>query len=174
MLTNRSSRGKTRLAKWYAPYNDEEKIKLKGEVSPPFLPPPILSLHLASPRASGLPEPQLNSSRSIASSPPATKSTNPTLLSSDRIRSSTGDTQASSSVRASTQTITSSRIWRPYTFLSRCWIAFLGTCVSWIWCLIFIRCVLLLLLGLGGIRVAEGVNVKEDGRWGVEDKWEER
>lgn len=25
-------RGKTRLAKWYAPYNDEEKIKLKGEV----------------------------------------------------------------------------------------------------------------------------------------------
>ena len=30
------SRGKTRLAKWYAPYNDEEKIKLKGEV---YLPP---------------------------------------------------------------------------------------------------------------------------------------
>jgi hypothetical protein len=32
-------RGKTRLAKWYAPYNDEEKIKLKGEVRtsiPPF------------------------------------------------------------------------------------------------------------------------------------------
>jgi AP-2 complex subunit sigma-1 len=57
---NRSSRGKTRLAKWYAPYNDEEKIKLKGEVSSPFLPsPPIPSLHLASPRASGLPEPQL-------------------------------------------------------------------------------------------------------------------
>ena len=26
------SRGKTRLAKWYAPYNDEEKVKLKGEV----------------------------------------------------------------------------------------------------------------------------------------------
>ena len=25
-------RGKTRLAKWYAPYNDEEKVKLKGEV----------------------------------------------------------------------------------------------------------------------------------------------
>ncbi|KKY17803.1 putative ap-2 adaptor complex subunit [Phaeomoniella chlamydospora] len=24
--------GKTRLAKWYAPYNDEEKVKLKGEV----------------------------------------------------------------------------------------------------------------------------------------------
>jgi AP-2 complex subunit sigma-1 len=31
-------RGKTRLAKWYAPYNDEEKIKLKGEV--PFPSPP--------------------------------------------------------------------------------------------------------------------------------------
>ncbi|KAK1256086.1 hypothetical protein MKX07_008345 [Trichoderma sp. CBMAI-0711] len=25
-------RGKTRLAKWYAPYSDDEKIKLKGEV----------------------------------------------------------------------------------------------------------------------------------------------
>jgi hypothetical protein len=34
-----SRRGKTRLAKWYAPYNDEEKIKLKGEVSPPAPPP---------------------------------------------------------------------------------------------------------------------------------------
>jgi hypothetical protein len=31
------SRGKTRLAKWYAPYNDEEKIKLKGEVLFPSL-----------------------------------------------------------------------------------------------------------------------------------------
>lgn len=29
---NSVNRGKTRLAKWYAPYNDEEKIKLKGEV----------------------------------------------------------------------------------------------------------------------------------------------
>lgn len=26
------SRGKTRLAKWYSPYNDDEKIKLKGEI----------------------------------------------------------------------------------------------------------------------------------------------
>ena len=26
--------GKTRLAKWYAPYTDEEKVKLKGEVLP--------------------------------------------------------------------------------------------------------------------------------------------
>ncbi|KAJ5627792.1 AP-2 complex subunit sigma [Penicillium lividum] len=26
------TRGKTRLAKWYAPYSDEEKVKLKGEV----------------------------------------------------------------------------------------------------------------------------------------------
>jgi hypothetical protein len=31
MLT-RNPRGKTRLAKWYVPYSDEEKIKLKGEV----------------------------------------------------------------------------------------------------------------------------------------------
>ncbi|KGM92698.1 AP-2 complex subunit sigma [Paracoccidioides brasiliensis Pb18] len=27
-----AERGKTRLAKWYAPYNDDEKVKLKGEV----------------------------------------------------------------------------------------------------------------------------------------------
>ncbi|EDN97042.1 conserved hypothetical protein [Sclerotinia sclerotiorum 1980 UF-70] len=33
LIQNRQ--GKTRLAKWYAPYNDEEKIKLKGEVRPP-------------------------------------------------------------------------------------------------------------------------------------------
>ncbi|GAT28646.1 AP-2 complex subunit sigma [Aspergillus luchuensis] len=26
------NKGKTRLAKWYAPYSDEEKVKLKGEV----------------------------------------------------------------------------------------------------------------------------------------------
>ncbi|KAL5392709.1 AP-2 complex subunit sigma [Paraphaeosphaeria sporulosa] len=30
LIQNRQ--GKTRLAKWYAPYSDEEKIKLKGEV----------------------------------------------------------------------------------------------------------------------------------------------
>ncbi|KAK0911907.1 AP-2 complex subunit sigma [Friedmanniomyces endolithicus] len=30
LIQNRQ--GKTRLAKWYAPYNDEEKIKLKGEI----------------------------------------------------------------------------------------------------------------------------------------------
>lgn len=29
----RALRGKTRLAKWYVPYSDDEKIKLKGEVS---------------------------------------------------------------------------------------------------------------------------------------------
>jgi AP-2 complex subunit sigma-1 len=31
LIQNRQ--GKTRLAKWYAPYTDEEKIKLKGEVT---------------------------------------------------------------------------------------------------------------------------------------------
>lgn len=30
--SNTMSRGKTRLAKWYVPYSDDEKIKLKGEV----------------------------------------------------------------------------------------------------------------------------------------------
>ncbi|CAF9923733.1 MAG: AP-2 complex subunit sigma [Gomphillus americanus] len=30
LIQNRQ--GKTRLAKWYAPYDDEEKIKVKGEV----------------------------------------------------------------------------------------------------------------------------------------------
>jgi AP-2 complex subunit sigma-1 len=31
-LTASPYRGKTRLAKWYSPYNDDEKIKLKGEI----------------------------------------------------------------------------------------------------------------------------------------------
>ena len=31
-LTALPYRGKTRLAKWYSPYNDDEKIKLKGEI----------------------------------------------------------------------------------------------------------------------------------------------
>ena len=31
-LTSLPYRGKTRLAKWYSPYNDDEKIKLKGEI----------------------------------------------------------------------------------------------------------------------------------------------
>jgi len=30
--TDTCPRGKTRLAKWYSPYNDDEKIKLKGEI----------------------------------------------------------------------------------------------------------------------------------------------
>ena len=31
-LSDSAKRGKTRLAKWYSPYSDEEKVKLKGEV----------------------------------------------------------------------------------------------------------------------------------------------
>ncbi|CBX94265.1 hypothetical protein LEMA_P122440.1 [Plenodomus lingam JN3] len=31
-VIDQPNRGKTRLAKWYAPYSDEEKVKLKGEV----------------------------------------------------------------------------------------------------------------------------------------------
>ncbi|KAH0113211.1 hypothetical protein KCU60_g4884, partial [Aureobasidium melanogenum] len=34
LIQNRQ--GKTRLAKWYAPYSDEEKVKLKGEVNTTF------------------------------------------------------------------------------------------------------------------------------------------
>lgn len=37
-------RGKTRLAKWYAPYSDDEKIKLKGEVTSHPPPPPWRAL----------------------------------------------------------------------------------------------------------------------------------
>jgi ribosomal protein S27AE len=40
LIQNRQ--GKTRLAKWYAPYTDEEKVKLKGEVC--FFCPPQLFL----------------------------------------------------------------------------------------------------------------------------------
>jgi AP-2 complex subunit sigma-1 len=56
------SRGKTRLAKWYAPYNDEEKIKLKGEV---FLPLP------SSPFSLSLPSlfPPLRPSKPVLTSP---------------------------------------------------------------------------------------------------------
>nr|POE93410.1 ap-2 complex subunit sigma [Quercus suber] len=32
LCTDRKLRGKTRLAKWYNPYTDDEKIKLKGEI----------------------------------------------------------------------------------------------------------------------------------------------
>lgn len=31
-MTYPARRGKTRLAKWYSPYTDDDKIKLKGEV----------------------------------------------------------------------------------------------------------------------------------------------
>ena len=42
LIQNRQ--GKTRLAKWYAPYTDEEKVKLKGEVFTSFLPLPSVCL----------------------------------------------------------------------------------------------------------------------------------
>lgn len=35
--------GKTRLAKWYAPYTDEEKVKLKGEVRKRLITEKVLS-----------------------------------------------------------------------------------------------------------------------------------
>ena len=89
-------RGKTRLAKWYAPYNDEEKVKVKGEVCPsvPSSPQP-------STRVTHLTNPQ---SRSTASSPPATRNTNPTSSNFDTTRSFTAGTPASSFVSVSMQT----------------------------------------------------------------------
>ncbi len=89
-------RGKTRLAKWYAPYNDEEKIKLKGEVClthTQSAPPVLLLSHSAS--------------RSTASSRPETRSTNQTSSSFGTTRSCTGDMPGSSSVCVSTRMTTS-------------------------------------------------------------------
>jgi hypothetical protein len=80
--------------------------------------------------------------RCTASLRPATKNTNPTSSSSATTRSSTVVTQGSSSAHALTPTTTSWRIWRRSISSSRCWIASLGTCVSWIWCSTFIRWVL--------------------------------
>lgn len=80
--------------------------------------------------------------RSTASSPPVTKNTSPTLSNSAQTASSTADMQASSSASASTPRTTNSPTSRRYTSSSRCWIPFSGTCASWIWCLIFTRCVL--------------------------------
>lgn len=124
-------RGKTRLAKWYAPYNDEEKIKLKGEVSciKPVLYAsssiPHCSILKASPRAN-----RSLQTRSIASSHLETKNINRTLSSSATTRSCIGGTQASSSARAWMRMITSWRIWRRYISLLRCWIAFSGMFAS--------------------------------------------
>lgn len=110
-------RGKTRLAKWYNPYSDDEKIKLKGEVtlpSPPFFPTPI------PPSLLTLTDSPLRKKRSTASSPPATKSTSPTLSSSATTSSSTAATRGSSSAPASTPTTTSSPTSRRSTSSSRC------------------------------------------------------
>lgn len=49
-------RGKTRLAKWYVPYSDDEKIKLKGEV--PIPRPPIPSHPIPPRRPSPSPKPR--------------------------------------------------------------------------------------------------------------------
>ncbi|PKS09069.1 hypothetical protein jhhlp_003682 [Lomentospora prolificans] len=48
LIQNRQ--GKTRLAKWYVPYSDDEKIKLKGEPNAPVIDealcePPLMTLH---------------------------------------------------------------------------------------------------------------------------------
>lgn len=182
-------RGKTRLAKWYAPYSvsiipaplwtrqalrlmyphqDEEKIKLKGEVRlllqlhhhyPQSLMLLPLSFFFAFLRSSTLFNsffylflwcfhvstrrspllPLRLTNRSTASSRPETKNINPTSSSSAPRRSSIGVMRACSSACVSTPMTTSSRIWNPSISSSRCWIVFLGMFVNWIWCLIFIR-----------------------------------
>jgi AP-2 complex subunit sigma-1 len=50
LIQNRQ--GKTRLAKWYAPYTDEEKVKLKGEV--------WFFTHALNPPSADLPYPQVH------------------------------------------------------------------------------------------------------------------
>jgi Clathrin adaptor complex small chain len=80
LIQNRQ--GKTRLAKWYAPYTDEEKVKLKGEV---YCSPSIALRPL---RRSFLGPVLLVADRAfihrfIASLRPATRSTNQISSSSD-------------------------------------------------------------------------------------------
>ena len=148
LIQNRQ--GKTRLAKYYNAYSDDEKIKLKGEVRvhptisslrpPPFsllylrvLYPPITSPGCYRLSLFCITNPY--SPRFTASSPLAIRNTNPTLSSSATTRSSIGATRASSSVRAWTPTITNWRTWKRFTSSWRCWTVSLGMCVNWIWCL---------------------------------------
>lgn len=131
-------RGKTRLAKWYAPYS----VRLGDIFS--------VELCLFVPLRNSwtdfcfffpirMKRKSNSKARSTVLSRPETKSINPTSSSSAPQRLSIGDTRACSSVCASTPTIMSSRIWSRFIFSSRCWIVSLGTYASWIWCLIFTR-----------------------------------
>ena len=79
LIQNRQ--GKTRLAKWYAPYTDEEKVKLKGEV---YHSPSITRLlwrSFLSPALLGTDSDVIH--RFIVLLRPATRSTNPISSSSD-------------------------------------------------------------------------------------------
>src|SRR5690606_15143382 len=103
-------RGKTRLAKWYAPYDDEEKIKLKGEVRRLRSPPSHVLTRILT---------QTRHYRCTASSPRAIRNTNPISSSSATTKSCTDATRVCSSACASTRTTTSWRTWRRSTSLSR-------------------------------------------------------
>jgi hypothetical protein len=79
LIQNRQ--GKTRLAKWYAPYTDEEKVKLKGEVYYSFHCPPSVMGNFLSPVL--LVADRAFIHRFIVLLHPATRSTNQISSSSD-------------------------------------------------------------------------------------------
>lgn len=115
---------------------DEEKVKLKGEVrriSPPSSSPAEHQHHL-------IDEQPLTTARSIVLSHREIRNTNRILWSSaEARRSSTGDTLGYSSVSVWMQMTTSLPTSRLFIFSSRCWISSLGMCVNWIWSLTFTR-----------------------------------
>jgi Clathrin adaptor complex small chain len=134
LIQNRQ--GKTRLAKWYAPYTDEEKVKLKGEVCSSFQLPSVSCNKGFLPPLSSVSNNARNT-RFIVLLHLATRSTNQTSSSSDphlhplhprpwsaktslAPRSSIEDMQASSSASASTPMTMSWLTWRLYISLLKC------------------------------------------------------
>lgn len=133
LIQNRQ--GKTRLAKWYAPYTDEEKVKLKGEVCSSC--PPSVAMEDPSNPPTSMSNNGLYYSRFIVSLRLATRSTSQTSSSSDpRLRPprpplSSGrtflarrsyieDMRVCSSASVSMQMTMSWPTWRLYISLSKC------------------------------------------------------